>query len=89
LVMMSSVIPSEKYSCSASPLMLAKGSTLDLGVAKLAADRPQRGEGPFLVGTHEPRVTGHVHGQNCCQPALGPPLAHLDCRSRREMCDLW
>jgi len=27
LVMMSSVIPSEKYSCSESPLILAKGST--------------------------------------------------------------
>src|SRR6516162_1318643 len=27
LVMMSSVIPSEKYSCSASPLILAKGRT--------------------------------------------------------------
>ena len=32
-VMMSSVMPSEKYSCSGSPLMLVKGSTAIEGLS--------------------------------------------------------
>ncbi len=62
---------------------------LDLGVVEIAADRAQRGEGAFLVHAQEPRITGQVYGQYCCQTSLGPLLAHLDCRSRREICDLF
>src|SRR5262249_39430839 len=51
---------------------------LDLGVAELAADRPERGEGAFLVPTHEPGVTGHVHGP---RPRGLPPGARPAARS--------
>src|SRR6516165_6224725 len=33
---------------------------LDLGIGQLAAKRLQRGEGPLLVRSHQPRVAGHV-----------------------------
>jgi hypothetical protein len=33
---------------------------LDLGIPQLAADRLQRSERAFLVGTHKPRITGNV-----------------------------
>ena len=35
---------------------------LDLGIRQLAPDRLQRGERAFLVGTHQPRITGNVGG---------------------------
>src|SRR5262249_55362581 len=48
LVMMSSVMPSEKYSCSASPLIFAKGSTaIDGFCGSGRADRREGAAGLF------------------------------------------
>ena len=48
-VMMSSVMPSLKYSCSGSPLMLAKGSTQteDASASRAACPRPRRWSAPL------------------------------------------
>jgi hypothetical protein len=38
-------------------------------VDKLAAVRLQTVEGDFLIGTHQPRITRHIGGENCRKPA--------------------
>src|SRR6202007_1427597 len=65
-VMMSSLIPSEKYSCSASPLMLLKGSTAIAG--RSGGDAARRGE-EASVGTLSAAAGGH-----CTEPTKRMPL---------------
>ncbi len=49
----------------------------DLGIAKLAADRAQRGQRTFVVLALQPRIASNVSRQNRRQPALDPLSAHL------------
>src|SRR5262250_2927052 len=45
-VMISSTMPSEKYSCSGSPLMFVNGSTAMVGFTEAAASSSGRGDAP-------------------------------------------
>ncbi len=49
--MMSSLMPSEKYSCSASPLMLANGkTTIETVLVRAAAAGPERADDVDATG---------------------------------------
>ena len=56
----------------------------DLGIAKLSADRAQRGERALLVFAHQPRITGDIDREDRCQPALDPLFTHFG-RSRHKV----
>ena len=43
---------------------------LNFGIGQLAPKRLQSHEGPFLVGAHEPAVTGDVRGEDGGQLAF-------------------
>src|SRR5712671_7462031 len=42
----------------------------DLGIDQFAPMRLQPSKGPFLIGTHEPAVTGDIRGENGGQLAF-------------------
>jgi hypothetical protein len=43
----------------------------DLGIAELAADRLQRGERALLVRPRQPRIAGHIGGEDRGETAAG------------------
>ena len=68
-VMISSLIPSEKYSCPGSSLRLTKGSTAITG----RSDRGAAGSGEF-VATVLGAGCSPAHGNNCTIPTNRKPL---------------
>src|SRR5271165_4692186 len=72
-VMTSSLIPSEKYSCSGSPLMLVKGSTAMAGLSDGGSpkrDRPGSSSGGGPVG----RAGSLAHDCALTSPTKRRPL---------------
>src|SRR5438045_8816393 len=63
-VMMSSLIPSEKYSCSGSPLRLAKGSTAITG-SELPMDAGGGADSPI---DQQNALTGDAMFFSACSP---------------------
>ena len=88
--MMSSVMPSEKYSCSASPLMFAKGNTaIDGFCGSGLADRVDRDPcsyrliGPRIQPNAMSRRTGRAMFLTCCSPMSSNEKSSLSRTSSR------
>src|SRR6202045_3743500 len=57
---------------------------LDLRVGKIASQLLQRGEGAFLIYSHQPGIAGDIGRQDRREPPLDSCLRHRSCPHSRS-----